>query len=160
MRYVTQKRSIVMIFDELSQFSLYTNLHKQFADVKTYISNTDLQALPNGKHPINNSGAFASVNEYEPKPETDCFVECHRKYIDIQLITTGEEYIGYCPVSDCTAQPYDEEKDLQKLSGTVSYLRMKPGMFAIFFPHDGHMPCMRVQETPSKVKKVVFKIPV
>jgi len=149
-----------MILDSLSNLKNYTSCHLQFADVVSFIQNTNLQDLPNGKHPINEKGAFASVNEYETKLEADCFIECHKAYIDIQMITKGQEYIGYCPTSDCVAHAYDAEKDLQKLDGSVSYFTIKPEMFAVFFPHDAHMPCIRKEDKASLVKKIVFKIPV
>ena len=149
-----------MILDTISNLENYLSCHSQFADVVSFLEGTNLQQLSNGKHPINENGAFASVNEYETKLESDCFIECHRAYIDIQIIATGEELIGYCPVSDCKALPYDSEKDLQKLEGVVSNFAIKPRMFAVFFPHDGHMPCLRKGGKVSLVKKIVFKIPV
>jgi len=149
-----------MILDTLTNLSLYTACHPQFHDVLTYINQNDLQNIPNGKHSINEKGAFVSVNEYETKELADCFIESHRKYIDIQMITKGEELIGYCPISDCIALPYDIEKDFQKLEGSVSFFSFKPEMFAIFFPQDGHMPCVQKDNKSSLVKKIVFKIPV
>ena len=149
-----------MILDTISNLKSYISCHPDFGDVISFIDKTDLQSLSEGKHLVNHSGTFVSVNEYEPKLESDCFIECHRKYIDIQMITKGEEFIGYCPVSDCSAEHYNEDADLQKLSGTVSYISMQLGTFAIFFPHDGHMPCIRKDGKSATVKKIVFKIPV
>ena len=149
-----------MILDSILNIKNYVSHNSQFADVITFIEKTNLSELSNGKHPINGKGAFASVNAYATKAETECFIECHKAYIDIQMITKGEEFIGYCPASECIAQPYIEEKDLQKLDGKLSYFPIKPGMFAIFFPQDGHMPCIRKSEDHSIVKKIVFKIPV
>lgn len=150
-----------MIFDSLEKLSIYRNIHPHFADVENFISGTDLNTLPDGKHPVNSSGAYVSVNEYFPKPESECFIECHRLFIDIQIITKGSELIGFAQLHDCkTTMPYDKEKDLEKLEGTVSYLPMTPEMFAVFFPHDAHMPCVRIQNSDCRVKKIVFKIPV
>jgi len=148
-----------MILDTISNIGNYLTCHQQFYDVFSFMKSTNLGELKNGKHPINDKGAFASVNEYETKVESDCFIECHKKYIDIQIISKGEELIGYCPVNTCISQPYIDEKDLQKLEGEVSYFTLTPDMFAIFFPHDGHMPCVRKGDSTSVVKKIVFKIP-
>ena len=150
-----------MIFDSLEKLSIYRNIHPHFVDVETFISVTDLNTLPDGKYPVNSFGAYVSVNEYFPKTESECFIECHRLFIDIQIITKGSEQIGFAQLNDCkTTMTYDKEKDLEKLEGTVSYLPMTPGMFAVFFPHDAHMPCIRKQESDCKVKKIVFKVPV
>ena len=35
-----------------------------------------------------------------------------------------------------------------------TYIAVKPGMFAIFFPQDGHAPGI----TPDGVKKVIVKV--
>lgn len=35
-----------------------------------------------------------------------------------------------------------------------------PGLFAIFFHHDGHMPQVQYADEPETVKKVVLKVPV
>ena len=149
-----------MILDSISKLETYVSCHSQFADAVTFLNKTNLQELPNGKHAINEKGAFVSVSEYETKDEKDCYVECHQKHIDIQIITKGEESIGYCMVDTCTSQPYDAEKDVQKLEGKVSYFTITPRQFAIFFPHDGHKPCIRVDNKATTVKKIVFKIPV
>jgi len=149
-----------MILDKIENFKTYAGIHPQFADVLRYMEENPLQKLPVGKHFINNDGAFASVSEYETRLPADGFIECHRKYIDIQVVALGEEMVGVVPLVDCKPLDYDEVKDFQKLEGEVDYVGLKPGMFAIFFPQDGHMPNTRIGKDAVKVKKIVFKIPV
>ena len=51
--------------------------------------------------------------------------------------------------------PYSEEKDITFFEGPAdSYIDVKPGMFAIFFPQDGHAPAI----TPNGVKKIIIKV--
>lgn len=149
-----------MIFDSLKNFRLYEKIHPGFVDIQAFIAKTDLTALANGTHPVNDCGAYASVNEYQTRSIEDCFIECHQKFIDIQMIAWGEEKIGVANKMFCDAQPYDEEKDLQKLTGRVDFITIRPGLFAVFFPEDAHEPCVRSGVTAVAVKKVVFKIPV
>jgi len=149
-----------MILDTISKLDNYISCHSQFTDVISFLQNTNIQELSNGKHSINNKGAFVSVNEYETKVESDCFIECHRAFIDVQIISKGEEIMGYCPISCCIKQPYDSIKDLQKLEGILSYFNFTTEMFVVFFPQDAHMPCLRKGGEVSLVKKIVFKIPV
>lgn len=149
-----------MIFDSLDNFGSYTGLHPGFADVHSYISKTDLTSLTIGRHPVNGHGLYASVNEYDTKPVEDCFIECHRKYIDVQIVLWGEESIGVSCKMLCDAQPYDQEKDLQKLTGKVDFITLLPGLFALFFPHDAHEPGVRSGVQAVAVKKIVFKVPV
>ena len=49
----------------------------------------------------------------------------------------------------------DPEKDITFFEGLAeTYVTVKPGMFAIFFPQDGHAPGV----TPEGVKKVIVKV--
>jgi len=149
-----------MILDSLDNFRLYAGLHPGFADIQAFLATADLSTLASGEYPINDQGAFASVNEYNTRSIEDCFIECHRKFIDVQIIAWGEENIGVSHKQFCVEQPYDELKDLQKLTGRVDFIRLVPGMFAVFFPHDAHEPGARSGMEAVAVKKIVFKIPV
>jgi YhcH/YjgK/YiaL family protein len=151
---------MVMIFDSLDNFRMYENLHHGFADIQKFISKTDLAQLAIGVHPINDHGGFASVNEYNTKSIEDSFIECHRKFIDVQIIAWGEEKIGVTHKKFCIEQPYDDGKDLQKLDGRLDFITLLPGLFAVFFPHDAHEPGVRSGAEAVAVKKIVFKIPV
>ncbi|MDD2365049.1 MAG: YhcH/YjgK/YiaL family protein [Desulfuromonadaceae bacterium] len=149
-----------MIFDTLENLELYETVHPGFPDVRAFIAATDLLKLPVGRHPINDKGAYASVNEYNTKALEDSFIECHIKYIDLQMLVCGEEIIGVAPKKFCVEQPYNNENDLQKLSGKVDFITLVPGLFAIFFPQDAHEPGLKNIEQSIAVKKIVFKIPV
>ncbi len=149
-----------MIIDSLDKLALYAAVHPGFADVDAFLATYDLSTLAAGTHPINDCGAFASVNEYTTKSVEDSFIECHRRYIDVQMIAWGEERIGITHTRFCQELPYDEQKDLQKLTGKVDFVTLVPGMFAVFFPHDAHEPGVTSGTEPAAVKKIVFKIPV
>lgn len=149
-----------MILDSLDNFNEYLCLHQDFTDASEFIGRQDLAQLPYGKYEIGNRGVFALVSEYETKGIPQCFIECHRKYIDIQMILFGREKIGICNKKDCTEETYDEDRDFQKLHGEVGFINLTPGMFAIFFPHDGHMPQAQYADEPETVKKIVIKVPV
>lgn len=149
-----------MIFDSLDNLHLYTGVHPGFAAVQAFLARTDLAALAAGRHPVDDRGAYASVNEYQTKPLADCFIECHRQFIDIQLIAWGEEKVGVAHKKHCIEQPYDVGNDLQKLSGAVDFITLRPGLFAVFFPHDAHEPCVSSDAGSVAVKKIVFKVPV
>jgi len=149
-----------MIFDSLDNLGLYAVIHPGFADIEAFLATVDLSTLTSGNHPINDQGAYASVNEYTTKAIEESFIECHRKYIDLQIIAWGEEKVGIKHKQFCVEQPYDEGKDLQKLTGLVDFITLVPGVFAIFFPHDAHEPGLTPGSVAVAVKKIVFKIPV
>jgi len=88
--------------------------------------------------------------------------EAHRRYIDIQYLVSGIERIGYTPVANLAlTTPYDEDKDVAFYQGHGDILTLEPGMFAVFFPHDAHMPMLcEAGGSPKQVRKIVVKIPV
>ena len=149
-----------MIFDRLDNFPLYLPLHPHFADVWAFLEENNPDSLPPGRHEVNTRGTFVLVSEYATRQLAESFIECHRNYIDIQLLTRGAEAVGICNRIACREFPYDSEKDFLKLEGPTDRLTLNPGSFAVFFPDDGHMPMLQLEDTPVQVKKVVFKVPV
>jgi YhcH/YjgK/YiaL family protein len=149
-----------MIFDRLENFPLYLPLHPHFADAWEFLRGCDPDALSPGRYEVNTRGAFALVSEYVTRSLAESFIECHRNYIDIQLLTRGAEAVGICSRAACRELPYDAEKDVLKLEGATDRLTLRAGAFAAFFPDDGHMPMLQLDEQPAEVKKLVFKIPV
>ena len=70
---------------------------------------------------------------------------------------SGTEIMGYTPGKDCVPAdaPDSAEKDITFFEGLAeTYIAVKPGMFAIFFPQDGHAPGI----SPDGVKKVIVKV--
>ena len=51
--------------------------------------------------------------------------------------------MGYTAAKDCVPAdaPYNAEKDITFFEGLAeTYVTVKPGMFAIFYPQHGHAP--------------------
>jgi len=149
-----------MICDKIENFKLYLCMHEHFADVLQFIESTPVSERSDGKHEINNQGAYVIIDTYNTLDVSDCFIECHRKYIDVQVVIEGIERVGVCHRCECEALPYNEEKDFQKLTGDTDFLPLGAGSFMIFYPDDAHMPKVKYGTAPERVKKAVFKIPV
>jgi biofilm protein TabA len=148
-----------MIFDRLENFRIYLTVNPHFAVVLDFLEKRLSTLATNQKYSLDGN-AYALASEYQSKPFSECFIECHRKFIDIQIVIQGIEKIGVCNISACKEiSAYDEEKDFQKLEGDLNFIILKPGYFAVFFPQDGHMPGLQVSDTPTLVKKIVLKIP-
>ncbi|MEW6600374.1 MAG: YhcH/YjgK/YiaL family protein [Nitrospirota bacterium] len=149
-----------MIFDKIENFRQYVCVHDHFIDILRFLEAMPISDRPDGKHEINDKGAYVSIETYETKNISDCFIECHRKFIDVQVIISGIERIGVCHRSACEALPYNEEKDFQKLEGDTDLLTLSSGGFMIFYPDDAHMPKVKHGTAPERVRKAVFKVPV
>lgn len=108
-------------------------------------------------------GAFAMEQVYLAKARPDGFFESHRKYIDVQVILSGEEAMEVEDIARLTpTMEYNADRDLAKYADTAraSRLIMRAGDAALFFPADGHMPSLRLGETSQLVRKTVVKVPV
>ncbi len=149
-----------MVYDTLLNFSKYNSLHPHFTDVSNFLNGNNIFELPNGTHKINDKGAYAVVSEYNSKDISDCFIEHHKKYIDVQIVLKGREKFGVCNISDCKSLGFDVDKDFGKLEGKVSLIDLNGNNFAIAFRQDGHMTQVNFENSPEHVKKLVIKIPV
>ena len=148
-----------MIFDHLTNISLYKNLSSDIYAGLTYLQKISPDIAP-GTYQIT-PRVKAIVSEYETKVKNEAGFEAHRKNIDIQYLLKGEERIACMPIEKLTeTEPYSEEKDaaFYAAEGVVAQtMTIGDGYFAIFFPQDSHMPQLCVNE-PEMVKKVVLKV--
>lgn len=127
-----------------------------------FIQNNDLLKLSLGRHEITSDGVYANVEEYTSKIES--VFEAHRKYIDIQCVVSGEEYIYVTDMSK-VFQPladFDKQKDIQFFKYADGYEKVLADKdnFVVLFPKDAHQPCMAIDGKPGKIRKVVVKVPV
>ena len=146
-----------MIIDRLENIEKYASLNPLFAQAVEFLKSHDLKTLELGKTELKGKDLLVNVTETKPKTKEQARIETHRDFIDIQIPVSGVELMGYTPACDCKPAdaPYNAEKDITFFEGlTDSYIEVKPGMFAIFFPQDGHAPGV----TPDGVKKVIVKV--
>ena len=149
-----------MILDQLANSSVYEKLHPGFNSAFYFLRKTDLATISEGRYAIDGERIYALVQSYDTKPLAEGLLEAHTRYIDIQYLITGEELIGYAPLADQAVRtPYDTDKDIAFLEGAAEPIRVQQGQFAIFFPHDAHMPGRTTGE-PKLVRKVVIKVAV
>ncbi len=149
-----------MIIDKIENIDFYSNIPEKIAKALTFLKNTNFTDQQDGKHPIEGNNLFYIVQRYQTKPLTEGKFEAHKKYIDIQYLVSGEEIIGYTPLDNLEiVEPYNEQNDcaFYKAPEKITTLFLTPGSFAIFFPHDAHMPCRQLN-TPTDVLKVVVKV--
>lgn len=127
-----------------------------------FFNRNDLADLSEGRYDLSDDGLYATVSIYETKQPEDAKYEAHRKYIDIQYVAEGEEYIEILPLEMIDeVQNYDEKADIMFFESKAegSKLLADKNRFFIFFPEDAHKPCLRT-DTIRTVKKIVVKIPI
>lgn len=145
-----------MIVDTLNNLAYYASLNPLFADVVEFLKNNDLNTIEPGKYEIKGKDLFLNVVMQKGKTKEEAKLETHRNMLDIQIPITADETFGYTPLCDLPELEYNAEKDIIKYEGLAqTYFTCKPGQMAIFFPQDGHAPC--VADVPE-FKKAIFKI--
>ena len=146
-----------MIIDTLENLGKYVGLNPLFADVMEFLGQNDLSTMDEGKHPIKGADLFVNIQMAKGRSREAAVLESHVRMIDIQLPLDADETFGYSPVCDLPDFEYNPEKDMTKYGDTPSqtYVTVKPGQMAIFFPQDGHAPCITEREV---IKKAIFKV--
>lgn len=152
-----------MIFDFLNDWRRYVPHRKasEFCQALEFLR-TFTPDSTDGKHVLKEGLIYANVQSYLPKPIASGVVEYHREFLDLQTLLGGEEYIYYCPTAGLTEKsPYAADGDYGLFAfdpASALGCRLAPGNFAIFFPEEGHMPCIACHADPKPVKKIVLKL--
>jgi YhcH/YjgK/YiaL family protein len=146
-----------MIIDTIDNLGKYVALNPLFADVVEYLKNNDLQTMEVGKYPIKDKDLFLNLSLAKQRTKDTAILETHINMIDIQIPITCAETFGYTPLEDLPDFEYNAEKDITKYGDTKAqtYVTVNPGQMAIFFPQDGHAPCIIEKE---EIKKAIFKV--
>lgn len=170
----TTKESSSILSDKLSRLSIavsyssdkdlleshYNNFPERWNLVFDFLENS-LDTLTANLGAINLSDdVFYSVATYNTKLQDDLKYESHKKYIDLQYVMSGKEYIGL--IFDRSrldiVEPYIEDKDYELYASTCGdKILADSSKFFLFFLEDNHMPCIQVDGS-EEVKKLVIKI--
>lgn len=148
-----------MILAPLTDAARYSALHPLFAQAFGYLQHTHLAALEPGRHPIDGERLFAIVEDGPGRTRAEAKLECHRRYIDIQLVLAGVDEMGWRPLAECVdpATDYDAARDIRFFNDApASWIATPVGSFCMFFPDDAHAPLV----SQDAIRKIVVKIAV
>lgn len=146
-----------MIIDSLENAEKYYSVHPRFAKAFEYLKSQDLQALEVGKYVIEEGALTAAVTAKDGVKAEEAKFEAHNKFIDIQVVISNNEKMGWSTRSTCKdpVADYNPEKDVIFFKDKPGmYFELKPAQFVIFFPEDVHAPM--IGEGP--IKKLVVKV--
>ncbi len=146
-----------MIIDSLKNSARIESLNPYFKQAFDYLKSLDFAKLEAGKTELNGDALFVMVNDTNLKTKEASKLEVHNKYIDIQIPVSCAESFGWKDRVKCesVSAPFNEEKDIEFYDDApTTYFTLRPGEFAIFFPEDGHAPC--VGEGP--IRKIIVKV--
>ena len=146
-----------MILSNLHNRKELESLHPLFPELFDYIASHDILSAPLGIIEIKGKELF--LNNCSPEPATceSAPLEVHRKYIDVQVILSGEETMGWKPLEEIEhyTTEYNEVKDvIFSDDEPYTYVTVRPGQLVIFWPEDGHAP--GIADAP--VRKFIAKV--
>lgn len=145
-----------MVIDTLDNLAKYEALNPLFKEVVAFVRDNNLNTLETGKHFIKDEDLFVNIQVAKGRTPDAAVLETHINMIDIQIPLDAAETFGYTPLCELPKAEYNAEKDITKYEGAAqSYVTCQPGMFAIFFPQDGHAPCICDK---AEIKKAIFKV--
>jgi biofilm protein TabA len=148
-----------MIHDTLDYADRYATLHPLFPRAIEFMRSNSLHALDPGIHVIIDKQMFAIVEHVSARVREAAKLECHRRYIDIQLVLEGRDEMGWKSLSEChtPVADFNIDKDIQFFSDHIdTWVATHANEFCIFFPQDAHAPLVGT----GKISKVVIKIAV
>ena len=149
-----------MILDSLKNTDRYTSLNERLTKGLNFLKSHDFSGEGPGEYKVDGDNLYYGIKAYDSMPEDELKWENHRKYIDIQCVLEGEECITVAGAASLViTKDYAPESDIEFLGdkGASSKIHLKPGVFAVLFPGEGHKPSIMCDK-PVSVRKVVFKV--
>ncbi len=131
-----------MILDCLENAHLYYGCNPHLKTAFEFLKNNDPASLE-GTVEIDGDRVYAMVIKVEGQGHEGAEIEIHRKYLDIQFCVGGVQEFGWKPAKDLekVTKPFDEGDDYGFFGDEPdTWVPVRPGQYAIFFPEDGHTP--------------------
>ena len=149
-----------MIVDTIDNWTAYADVLPGIPAAFRFLVERANGDLPAGEYEIDGRNVYAVVMRYITAPIEGAPFETHDKYADLHYVVSGRETIGWTPRKGLKARTeYDAKGDVTFYDPPADavLLKMDQGRFALFLPHDSHMPGKQRAGT-SEVHKIVIKI--
>lgn len=148
-----------MIIDSVKNAHLYLGIHPRLDLALRLLADGKYAEQPVGKCVLQENNVTCSRFTAQTHPWQEGFFESHRKCLDIHVPLSSKELLLTAPIEQLTPDgAFDEAGDCQKFHAQPStVLTLTPGMFAVCFPGDGHMPLV-CEEGHGQIEKMIFKV--
>lgn len=149
-----------MIKGNLKNLDLLVNLGENFKKAIGFLNTLDIETLTPQRYEIDGDKVYAFFCEVDLQEPSKLKLEAHRRYADIQLVTSGQEGMEYAPTDILSVNTeYNEEQDIAFYdnSESVQLLTVSAGEYAVFLPKDAHKPNC-ITNGVKKSKKLVIKV--
>ncbi|ROV59058.1 DUF386 family protein [Vibrio ponticus] len=149
-----------MFQGNLSELSNYQHLPTKLFNVIEQVKQRIYDSVENGRYPIEGDDVFFFVVDDNTQELKDRRSECHRKYVDVQILLAGEERYGY------SLQPFQsleedllESKDIAFSEDLIDeqFTDLNAHDFIIFNVAQPHRPLVAINQ-PMPVRKAIIKV--
>ena len=145
-----------MIIDTLENLLFYNKLNSRINKVVDFINSHNLDLFEDEIVEIEGKNVYANFCSCSGKTKDEAQLETHNQMLDIQIPISCTEIMGFIPREKLPDNKYNADKDITFYNNTPEqYISVNPGEFVIFFPQDGHAPCI---SNENIIKKVIFKV--
>lgn len=149
-----------MFKGNLSQLDNYQHLPSKLLNVIEQVKQRIYDSVDNDRYPIEGDDVFFFVVDDNTQLLSERRSECHRKYVDVQILLEGEERYGY------SLQPFQsiaedllEAKDIAFSEDIVEeqFTDLNQHDFIIFNVAQPHRPLVAINQ-PMPVRKAIIKV--
>lgn len=144
-----------MIVDRIEEQERYYPLHPDMELAFAFLA--EAPDLEPGRYELED-GLFATVSEGDTRQMDTVVMEAHKNYIDLQYCISGGERMSWAHIQELNPSTADPEHDNYFYTGNSTSVSIRPGMFYVMFPSDGHKAACH-HEFQKHYRKVVVKIP-
>ena len=148
-----------MIVANIQNKAEYYGIHPELDKALDCLTPEFLEQAATEKTLLDGENLFVTKFHLETVPEEETFFEAHRQYLDIQVVTQGQERVEIA--NPDTLILTEHRGDFYGYTGTGEQtVVLRPGNFLIVFPGDAHRLKLPVGESGKPFTRVVFKIKV
>lgn len=146
-----------MIVSNLQNSERIEKLHPWFKTLFDYVKTHDLFHAELGRIDIDGDNLFVMNVNPECVAEDVQALEVHHAYIDVHILLSGSERIGWKAIEDVSneVKAYDAEADCALyMERSTVWVDLLPGQFMIVYPEDPHAPVIG----QGKIRKLIAKV--
>ena len=147
-----------MIIAKKAHANCYKGIHPRLDKALDLLQDDEfIASVGTEKVFIEGDALYAFRNEYDTVPFEETYFEAHQKYLDIQMVVSGQENCGIADPA-ILGEPFKEKPDFKGYHGDPEQIvTLRPDNFMIVFPGDAHRLKIAADQ-PEAVEKVVFKV--
>lgn len=152
-----------MIFGNINCKEDISSYPKAIQKAINYFKENDLVAKAPGRYELDGDNMILQVLDVETTERCNLRPEVHETYIDVQFLAKGKELIGCYPDmgDNIVDENLLETRDLifykNNENARETLLEMQEGSYAVFYPHDVHIPAI-IKDESMTIRKIVMKV--